>query len=63
MENRVLLVTVTPTPHVKIISWPINRVSIGGEDFEESGAGDTNGFYDFLRASDGRRPFKDLAYE
>jgi len=49
MENRLLIVTISPRPQVKLISWPASRVSIGTETFEEIGAGDTNGFYDFLR--------------
>ena len=53
MENRLLIVTVSPTPGVKLISWPTSRVSINGESFEEIGAGDTNGFYDFLRVPQG----------
>jgi hypothetical protein len=53
MENRLLMVTVSRTPRVKLISWPISRVSINGESFEDLGAGDTNGFYDFLRVQGG----------
>ena len=54
MEDRLLIVTVSPTPRAKLISWPASRVSINGESFEETGAGDTNGFYDFLRLQGGR---------
>ena len=53
MENRLLLITISPTPGVKLISWPISRVAINGETFDEIGAGDTNGFYDFLRVQEG----------
>src|SRR5882762_8577800 len=53
MENRLLIVTVSPTPEVKLISWPASRVSIKGESFDEIEAGDTNGFYDFLRVPQG----------
>jgi len=53
MENRLLIVTVSPTPRVKLISWPTSRVAIDDESFEEAGAGDTNGFYDFLRLPQG----------
>ena len=53
MENRLLMVTVSPTPRAKLISWPTSRVSINGESFEDLGAGDTNGFYDFLRIPQG----------
>lgn len=54
MEKEVLLVTVTPNPHVKVVTWPTKRVSVEGQVFEDTGAGDTNGFYDFLRRLDGR---------
>jgi hypothetical protein len=53
MEMKLVLVTVTPNPQVKLISWPQNRVFFNQEEFEEVGAGDTNGFYDFLRLRDG----------
>ena len=53
MDNRLLMVTISPTPGVKLISWPTSRVSFEGERFEEIGAGDTNGFYDFLRVHQG----------
>jgi hypothetical protein len=54
MENRILIVTISPQPRVKIISWPTSRVLFGDENFDEVGAGDTNGFYDFLRLPVGR---------
>lgn len=47
--HPLLIVTVSPIPRVKLISWPTSQVSINGESFEDAGAGDTNGFYDFLR--------------
>lgn len=53
MENKVLVVTISPTPRVKMISWPVSRVRIDDESFEETAAGDTNGFYDFLRLPGG----------
>jgi hypothetical protein len=53
MENKLLIVTISPTPGVKLVSWPTSMVSIGNENFEETGSGDTNGFYDFLRLQDG----------
>ncbi len=53
MENKHLIVTVSPTPLVKLISTSVDRVLIGGEMFEDAGAGDTNGFYDFLRLPQG----------
>jgi len=53
-ENKLLIVTVSPAPGVKLISWPTSRVSINDENFEDIGAGDTNGFYDFLRTPQGR---------
>jgi len=53
MENKVLIVTISPTPRIKLISWPASRVPIDDENFEDAGAGDTNGFYDFLRLPQG----------
>ena len=53
MENRLLIVTISPTPRVKVVSWPVSRVQFDDESFDEIGAGDTNGFYDFLRVPDG----------
>jgi hypothetical protein len=53
MENKVLIVTISPSPLAKLISWPTSRASIGNESFEEAGDGDTNGFYDFLRVAGG----------
>ena len=53
MSDRLLFVTVSPTPSVKLIAWPTGRVSLHGEEFQEVGAGDTNGFYDFLRLPGG----------
>lgn len=54
MENRLLIVTISPTPRVQVVSWPVSRVQFDGESFAEIGAGDTNGFYDFLRLAGGR---------
>jgi hypothetical protein len=49
MKGKVVIVTISPAPKVKLISWPASRVRIDDENFQEAGAGDTNGFYDFLR--------------
>jgi len=54
MEDRVLFVTVAPTPRAEIIPWPLTQVTVDGEAFEDAGYGDTNGFYDYLRRPDGR---------
>jgi hypothetical protein len=54
MSDHVLLVTITPTPQARIISWPATQVTVGDETFEDTGAGDTNGFYDYLRTAEGR---------
>jgi hypothetical protein len=63
MGHQLLIVTISPRPEIRLISWPTTRVEIDDESFEETGAGDTNGFYDFLRRVDGHiigvrfRPF------
>jgi hypothetical protein len=49
MENQILFVTISPQPEVKLISIGLKRVVIGDDIYEEIGAGDSNGFYDFLR--------------
>src|ERR1700686_4427259 len=53
MYSKVLIVTISPTPSVRVVSWPKSRVAIDDESFNETGAGDTNGFYDFLRLPGG----------
>src|SRR5258708_34550798 len=53
MDNHILLVTISPAPRVKLISWPTSHVSVDDESFQEAAAGDTYGFYDFLRLPSG----------
>jgi hypothetical protein len=68
MEEKVLIVTIAPKPVAQLVIAGARKVQIGGKVFEEIGAGDTNGFYDFLRDRDGNilgvkySPFLGLSY-
>lgn len=54
MERKLLIVTISSEPRTRLITGTPSKVEIGHELFEETGAGDTNGFYDFLRQPDGK---------
>jgi len=53
MEHRLLVVTIASRPSVKLIANSTTRIEVDDQIFEEVGAGDTNGFYDFLRQPNG----------
>jgi hypothetical protein len=48
--DRLIIVTIESEPAVRLINSTSTRVNIGGRVFDETGSGDTNGFYDFLRS-------------
>jgi hypothetical protein len=54
MEHRLLAVTISSRPTVKLIANRATSIEIDDQVFKETGAGGTNGFYDFLRQSDGK---------